>query len=51
MNRQTFDAAAAVFPDACFREPPALGIVLGSGWGVQPLRFDLEAGLRFSFGN
>ena len=47
MNRQTFDAAAAVFPDACFREPPALGIVLGSGWG-DSLRTD-EVVARVSY--
>ena len=47
MNRQIFDAAAAVFPDACFREPPALGIVLGSGWG-DSLRTD-EVVARISY--
>ena len=47
MNRQIFDAAATVFPDACFREPPALGIVLGSGWG-DSLRTD-EVVARISY--
>lgn len=28
-----FHKAAACLPDACFREPPDLGIMLGSGWG------------------
>lgn len=33
MDRKTFDEAARVFPDACFENPPVLGIILGSGWG------------------
>lgn len=34
MNAKSFDAAAGYFPDECFRRPPDLGIVLGSGWGA-----------------
>ena len=33
MNIKDFDKTAAYFPDACFRLPPDLGILLGSGWG------------------
>lgn len=33
MDMKTFDAAAGYFPDACFANPPDLGILLGSGWG------------------
>ena len=33
MNRAAFDKMAAYFPDLCFREPPDLGLILGSGWG------------------
>ena len=28
-----FDKAAEYFPDLCFKNPPDLGILLGSGWG------------------
>jgi len=33
MQTEFFDAAAAVFPDACFEAPPDVAIMLGSGWG------------------
>lgn len=33
MKPNDFDAAAGYLPDACFRNPPDLGILLGSGWG------------------
>lgn len=36
-----FDGAAACLPDVCFEKPPALGIILGSGWG-DALRKDAE---------
>ena len=32
MNRRFFDDAANFLPDECFRVPPDLAIVLGSGW-------------------
>ena len=34
MNLKSFDSTAAYFPDVCFKTPPDLGIVLGSGWGA-----------------
>ena len=34
MKIENFDATAAYFPDVCFKNPPDLGIVLGSGWGA-----------------
>ena len=33
MKNEVFDRAAAYFPDVCFKAPPDLGIMLGSGWG------------------
>ena len=33
MNLKFFDSAAGYLPDVCFRNPPDLGILLGSGWG------------------
>jgi len=33
MNFKIFDDAAGYLPDECFRNPPDLGILLGSGWG------------------
>ena len=34
MNVKFFDEAAGYLPDACFRRPPDIGVVLGSGWGA-----------------
>ena len=33
MNIHDFDKAADFLPDECFRKPPDLAIILGSGWG------------------
>ena len=33
MNIHDFDAAADFLPDECFRLPPDLAVILGSGWG------------------
>ena len=33
MDMEYFDKAADFLPDECFRLPPDLAIVLGSGWG------------------
>lgn len=33
MDMRIFDEAAACLPDECFKMPPDLGVVLGSGWG------------------
>ena len=33
MKLSDFDSSAAYFPDLCFKNPPDLGIMLGSGWG------------------
>ena len=35
MDPAFFDAAAAYLPDICFKAPPDLGILLGSGWGAS----------------
>ncbi|MBR2837886.1 MAG: purine-nucleoside phosphorylase [Kiritimatiellae bacterium] len=35
MQMKYFDEAAGYLPDACFRNPPDLGILLGSGWGAS----------------
>ena len=39
MNAKIFDKAAGYFPDACFKQAPDLGIMLGSGWG-ESLKMD-----------
>lgn len=33
MNMEYFDRAADFLPDECFRMPPDIAIILGSGWG------------------
>lgn len=33
MNMHDFDKAADFLPDECFRMPPDMAIILGSGWG------------------
>ena len=33
MQMKVFDRAAGCLPDECFRRPPDLGLLLGSGWG------------------
>ena len=33
MDSTIFDNAAGCLPDECFKAPPDLGIILGSGWG------------------
>ena len=35
MQMKCFDEAAGYLPDACFKTPPDLGILLGSGWGAS----------------
>jgi len=49
MNMRFFDKAAGCLPDACFRTPPDLGILLGSGWG-EALETD-EVVVRLSYGD
>ena len=39
MDVKIFDTSAEAFPDICFERPPALAIILGSGWG-DALRAD-----------
>ena len=39
MKMEIFDKAAEYLPDICFKDPPDIGIVLGSGWG-QALQTD-----------
>ena len=33
MNMDFFDKAAEYLPDECFKTPPDIGVLLGSGWG------------------
>jgi len=47
MKVEIFDKAAGCLPDLCFRRPPDLGIVLGSGWG-EALAMD-EVVFRLSY--
>ena len=39
MKLNHFDSAAGYLPDECFKNPPDLGILLGSGWG-EALKID-----------
>ena len=39
MKLESFDTAAGYLPDVCFKNPPDLGILLGSGWG-EALKID-----------
>ena len=39
MKLDRFDSAAGYLPDECFKNPPDLGILLGSGWG-EALKID-----------
>ena len=39
MQMTYFDKAAGYLPDLCFKNPPDLGILLGSGWG-EALKMD-----------
>ena len=39
MNTLFFDTAAAALPHLCFEQPPACGLILGSGWS-QALTID-----------
>ena len=34
MNTALFDNAAAALPNICFQQPPACGLILGSGWST-----------------
>ena len=39
MQLKSFDEAAGYLPDVCFKAPPDLGVLLGSGWG-EALKID-----------
>lgn len=47
MDAEFFDRAAAALPDACFKHPPALAVILGSGW-ADALEAD-ETYVRLSY--
>lgn len=47
MQMKVFDQAAGYFPDLCFKAPPDIGILLGSGWG-EALQMD-EVVFRVSY--
>ena len=47
MNMKFFDQAAGSLPDACFKAPPDVGVMLGSGWG-EALEMD-EVIVRVSY--
>ncbi len=48
MQMKFFDDAAAYFPDSCFRQPPDLGILLGSGWGEALAMDEIIVRLKYS---
>lgn len=47
MKKEFFDAAAACLPDACFKDPPLLGLVLGSGWDLTIDASDVIARVEY----
>lgn len=48
MTKEFFDAAAAYLPDICFKEPPQLGIILGSGWDLSIKSTDIVVKIDYS---
>ena len=48
MQLKSFDAAAEYLPDACFANPPDLGILLGSGWGDSLAMDEVVARIRYA---
>ena len=49
MQMKIFDKAAEYLPDLCFKRPPDLGLMLGSGWGSS-LALD-ETLVRIPYGD
>lgn len=47
MQLKSFDEAAGYLPDVCFKTPPDLGVLLGSGWG-DALKID-EIAVRIKY--
>jgi len=48
MQMSFFDKAAGYLPDACFANPPDLGILLGSGWGEALEMDEVVARIRYA---
>ena len=48
MNPKFFDEAAGYLPDVCFRNPPDIGILLGSGWGEALEIDDVLTRIRYA---
>ena len=49
MNTSLFDTAVAALPPCCFEQPPACGLILGSGWSPALQTGDVK--LRLPFGD
>ena len=48
MKLSDFDVAAGYLPDLCFKTPPDLGILLGSGWGDALQMDEVVVRIRYS---
>lgn len=48
MQMKIFDDAAGYLPDICFKTPPAIGILLGSGWGNALKMDEVLARINYS---
>ena len=48
MNTEFFDRAADFLPDECFKAPPDLAVVLGSGWGDALAKDEILCRLPYS---
>ena len=48
MKLSDFDVAAGYLPDLCFKTPPDLGILLGSGWGEALKMDEVVARIRYA---
>ena len=48
MQMNIFDKAAGCLPDECFKRPPDLGVLLGSGWGNALKTDDVLVRVRYA---
>ena len=48
MTIKSFDEAAGYLPDVCFRRPPDLGVLLGSGWGAALCMDEVLVRIRYA---
>lgn len=48
MQMKYFDSAAGYLPDECFKNPPDIGILLGSGWGDALVMDEVVVRIKYS---